>query len=156
MNCEDLVAIGTLLDLRVTLPSSVLDIYPEETVVIGGGGGGGGGGSNPAGLNTGCGSAAQTAGKVYSQLNSSDSSIFNTPGSGSNGQEAFGWIYQNNSSGAFVYTTPAVDSLSSSGTIAVGNPPAYTGYTFEGTYHTHPFNPEDPTMTDSTTATIFL
>jgi hypothetical protein len=34
MNCEELVAIGTLLDLRVTLPSSVLDIYPEETAVI--------------------------------------------------------------------------------------------------------------------------
>lgn len=34
MNCEELVAIGTMLDLRVTLPSSVLDIYPEETAVI--------------------------------------------------------------------------------------------------------------------------
>jgi hypothetical protein len=34
MNCEELVAIGTLLDLRLTLPSSVLDVYPEETAVI--------------------------------------------------------------------------------------------------------------------------
>ena len=34
MNCEELIAIGTMLDLRVTLPSSVLDIYPEETAVI--------------------------------------------------------------------------------------------------------------------------
>ncbi len=34
MNCEELVAIGTMLDLRITLPSSVLSIYPEETAVI--------------------------------------------------------------------------------------------------------------------------
>ena len=34
MSCAELVAIGTLLDLRVTLPTSVLDIYPEETAVL--------------------------------------------------------------------------------------------------------------------------
>lgn len=34
MMCGELIAIGSLLDLRVTLPSSVLDIYPEETAVI--------------------------------------------------------------------------------------------------------------------------
>jgi hypothetical protein len=34
MSCAELIAIGTILDLRVTLPSSVLDIYPEETAVI--------------------------------------------------------------------------------------------------------------------------
>ena len=34
MNCEELIAIGTMLNLRVTLPSSVLDVYPEETAVL--------------------------------------------------------------------------------------------------------------------------
>ncbi len=34
MTCEDLLAIGTLVDMRLTLPSSVLDIYPEETAVL--------------------------------------------------------------------------------------------------------------------------
>ncbi|HTX56306.1 MAG TPA: PilZ domain-containing protein [Candidatus Acidoferrales bacterium] len=34
MNCETLIAIGTVLDLRVTLPSSVLDVYPEETAIL--------------------------------------------------------------------------------------------------------------------------
>jgi hypothetical protein len=34
VNCDELVAIGTLLDIRLTLPSSVLDVYPEETLVI--------------------------------------------------------------------------------------------------------------------------
>ncbi|HUA08638.1 MAG TPA: PilZ domain-containing protein [Candidatus Acidoferrales bacterium] len=34
MTCEELIAIGTVLDLRVTLPSSVLDVYPEETAVL--------------------------------------------------------------------------------------------------------------------------
>jgi hypothetical protein len=34
MNCAELVAIGTLVDMRLTLPSSVLDVYPEETAVI--------------------------------------------------------------------------------------------------------------------------
>ncbi len=34
MNCGELVAIGTLLDMKVTLPSSVLDVYPEETAIL--------------------------------------------------------------------------------------------------------------------------
>jgi hypothetical protein len=34
MNCGELIAIGTLLDMKVTLPSSVLDVYPEETAVL--------------------------------------------------------------------------------------------------------------------------
>ncbi|HET9029692.1 MAG TPA: PilZ domain-containing protein [Candidatus Aquilonibacter sp.] len=34
MNCGELVAIGTLVDMRLTLPSTVLDVYPEETAVI--------------------------------------------------------------------------------------------------------------------------
>jgi hypothetical protein len=34
MNCGELIAIGTLMDLRLTLPSSVLDVYPEETVAL--------------------------------------------------------------------------------------------------------------------------
>jgi hypothetical protein len=34
MTCEELVAIGTMLEMKVTLPSSVLDVYPEETAVI--------------------------------------------------------------------------------------------------------------------------
>jgi hypothetical protein len=34
MTCETLLAIGALLDVRLTLPSSVLDIYPEETAVL--------------------------------------------------------------------------------------------------------------------------
>ncbi|HEX8806833.1 MAG TPA: hypothetical protein VF741_07780, partial [Candidatus Aquilonibacter sp.] len=34
MMCEDLLAIGTLVDMRLTLPSSVLDIYPEETAML--------------------------------------------------------------------------------------------------------------------------
>lgn len=34
MSCAELIAIGTILDMRVTLPSSVLDIYPEETTAI--------------------------------------------------------------------------------------------------------------------------
>jgi hypothetical protein len=34
MNCGELIAIGTLLDMKVTLPSSVLDVYPEETAIL--------------------------------------------------------------------------------------------------------------------------
>lgn len=34
MNCGELVAIGTLVDMRLTLPSAVLDVYPEETAVL--------------------------------------------------------------------------------------------------------------------------
>jgi hypothetical protein len=34
MTCEALLAIGTQIDLRITLPSNVLEIYPEETGVI--------------------------------------------------------------------------------------------------------------------------
>lgn len=34
MSCEQLIAIGTMLDMRVTLPSSVLSVYPEETAVL--------------------------------------------------------------------------------------------------------------------------
>ena len=34
MNCSELVAIGTIVDMRITLPSSVLDVYPEETAVL--------------------------------------------------------------------------------------------------------------------------
>lgn len=34
MTCEELIAIGTMVELNVTLPSSVLDVYPEETAVI--------------------------------------------------------------------------------------------------------------------------
>ena len=34
MTCEELIAIGTMVELKVTLPSSVLDVYPEETAVI--------------------------------------------------------------------------------------------------------------------------
>jgi len=34
MNCEELIGIGTMLDMRITLPSSVLDVYPEETAVL--------------------------------------------------------------------------------------------------------------------------
>jgi hypothetical protein len=34
MNCETTLAIGTLLDIRFTLPSSILDAYPEETIAI--------------------------------------------------------------------------------------------------------------------------
>ncbi len=34
MSCAELVAIGTMLDMRITLPSSVLDVYPEETAVL--------------------------------------------------------------------------------------------------------------------------
>ncbi len=34
MNCGELIAIGTMLDMRLTLPSSVLDVYPEETVAL--------------------------------------------------------------------------------------------------------------------------
>ncbi len=33
MNCGELIAIGTLVDMKLTLPSSVLDVYPEETAV---------------------------------------------------------------------------------------------------------------------------
>lgn len=34
MNCGELIAIGTMLDTRLTLPSSILDVYPEETAVL--------------------------------------------------------------------------------------------------------------------------
>jgi PilZ domain len=34
MNCEQLISIGTMLDMRITLPSNVLDVYPEETAVL--------------------------------------------------------------------------------------------------------------------------
>jgi hypothetical protein len=34
MNCEQLISIGTMLDMRITLPSSVLNVYPEETAVL--------------------------------------------------------------------------------------------------------------------------
>jgi hypothetical protein len=34
MSCEELVPIGTMLEMKLTLPSTVLDVYPEETAVI--------------------------------------------------------------------------------------------------------------------------
>ncbi len=34
MNCDESIAIGTLFDLKLTLPSTVLDVYPEETAVL--------------------------------------------------------------------------------------------------------------------------
>ena len=34
MSCEQLIAIGTVLDMKITLPSVVLDVYPEETAVL--------------------------------------------------------------------------------------------------------------------------
>jgi hypothetical protein len=34
MNCSEMIAIGTMLDMRLTLPNSVLDVYPEETAVL--------------------------------------------------------------------------------------------------------------------------
>jgi hypothetical protein len=34
MNCSELIAIGTMVDMRLTLPSSVLDVYPEETAIL--------------------------------------------------------------------------------------------------------------------------
>jgi len=34
MNCREIMPVGTMVDLRLTLPSSVLDVYPEETVAI--------------------------------------------------------------------------------------------------------------------------
>ncbi len=34
MNCVETIPIGTMLELRVTLPSSILEVYPEETLAI--------------------------------------------------------------------------------------------------------------------------
>ncbi|HEY5341483.1 MAG TPA: PilZ domain-containing protein [Candidatus Aquilonibacter sp.] len=34
LNGEELIAIGTMLEMKITLPSSVLGVYPEETQVI--------------------------------------------------------------------------------------------------------------------------
>lgn len=34
MNCSCTIPIGTMLDLRLSLPSNVLDVYPEETAAI--------------------------------------------------------------------------------------------------------------------------
>lgn len=34
MTCEELVAIGSMIEVKITLPSSVLDVYPEETATI--------------------------------------------------------------------------------------------------------------------------
>jgi hypothetical protein len=34
MNCDEFVPIGTPLEIKVTLPSEVLQVYPEETAVI--------------------------------------------------------------------------------------------------------------------------
>ena len=34
MHCTEKLAIGTAVDLKLTLPSSVLEVYPEETIAI--------------------------------------------------------------------------------------------------------------------------
>jgi len=34
MNCDEVIAVGTPLDVRLLLPSSVLDVYPEEIIVV--------------------------------------------------------------------------------------------------------------------------
>ncbi|MDE2482675.1 MAG: PilZ domain-containing protein [bacterium] len=34
MNCSQPLPIGVLVDLRITMPSSVLEVYPEETAVL--------------------------------------------------------------------------------------------------------------------------
>lgn len=34
MHCKEKLAIGTAVDVRLTLPSSVLEVYPEETIAI--------------------------------------------------------------------------------------------------------------------------
>jgi hypothetical protein len=34
MNCVEMLQIGTMLEMRITLPSDVLGVYPEETAII--------------------------------------------------------------------------------------------------------------------------
>lgn len=122
-------------------------------------GGGGGGVSNPS-PNPGCPSVDQTAGKAYAQVNKADPSVFYAPNPQSSsdpyGQEAYGWIYVSNSnSNQYMYTAPIIEDLPSSGVLAIGNPPTYSGYTYEGWYHTHPFDPNSPQMIDQTTNNHF-
>jgi len=77
--------------------------------------------------------------------------VANPHSSSPNGQEAYGWIYENTSTGQFSYTTPIVENLGSGTTINIGSPPSYAGFVFVGTFHTHPFDPSNPTMTDEFT-----
>jgi hypothetical protein len=105
-------------------------------------------------LATGCPTADETAGKVYQQLNSSSPTLLDAPNPQSSapyGQEGVGWVYQSNSnSNQFMYTSPVIYNLPSTGIIAVGSAPIISGYTYEGIYHTHGFDPTDPQMIDST------
>ena len=53
------------------------------------------------------------------------------------------------STGAISYTSSGPQAVNSAGEVDIPLPPVYPSYSYLGIYHTHPFNPGDPTMTEA-------
>jgi hypothetical protein len=117
-------------------------------------GSGGGTVSTQTGLLQGCGSKVKTAGSAYSAIGNA-SSVWNTPKTGQNGSEAYGFVAQSTSDGSFAYTNPVIDTTDGNGSLNIGPPPTIPGYVVVGIYHTHWFNPTNPQGLDVNTQDHF-
>jgi hypothetical protein len=98
--------------------------------------------SSQTALIQGCGSKVKTAGSAYSAIGNK-SSVWNTPSTGNNGSEAFGFVAQSNSDGSYAYTNPVTQGANGVN-LAIGPPPTIPGYTVVGIYHTHWYDPNNP------------
>ncbi len=124
----------------------------------GGGGGGYGDTSNPpsppnippcTSPNT-----NKMAGTSYKQINGSTPGIFNDPPPGSNGQEAYGYIYTDGSGNYGYDSATYVNLTGTEASIPSAN--YYPGWSPVGFYHTHPHKSgTDPTQTDINTGLHF-
>jgi hypothetical protein len=118
------------------------------------GGGAGSGSGSPSPANTGCpGSRDQTAGKAYAQIGGTNP-VFNDPPANSNGQEMYGYIYQNGNQ--FAFDSPTTLNLTSGNDAGIPPPAEFPDWTPVGLYHTHPHHSDvDPTQVDVRTGNHF-
>ena len=99
--------------------------------------------SPPAGLNQGCGDQSKTAGSAIAAAVNANPGILNEPTGNSNGQELYGYIYEN-STGTYFYmagNNGKPVNLNAKGSVSIAPPNPPNGYTYVGWYHTHPFDP---------------
>ena len=112
-------------------------------------------------LEPGCPTQAQTAAKVYAKLVSQYNYLFGEMNPSSTqypfGEEAIGGIYINDDDGSYYYSDPTIVALtehtnpdgSISYTADVTGPPQISGYTAVGWYHTHNFDPNNTSSTET-------
>lgn len=121
---------------------AILDVTFEgcDSGGLAGDGSGGGGGTNvdpPA--NAGCSDRDKTAGKAYAGIGGANP-VFNNPPPNSNGQEMYGYVYQNGTS--YAYDSPTTVNLASGHDAFIPQPNVFPGWTPVGLYHTHPHQPD--------------